>query len=132
MNSPTHQSDDRRFMELLNRIIPDEAIVETLAALMNATTVLKNGAVVPDWGSRFEAVKLVLAYKIGLPIPRKEFVVVQQHGDKEHDLIERMSNTPSLLESIKWMVSQAEARKLATTAELTQGRLVPRSVGSRF
>jgi hypothetical protein len=117
MNSPTQQSDDRRFMELLNRLIPFDAIVETLAALLSATTVMKNGVVVPDWSIRFEAVRLVLAYKIGLPTPRREIVVVQQNGDKEYDLIQRMANTPSLLASVKWMVAQAEARKLARTAE---------------
>ena len=119
MNSSTEHSHDRHFMELLHRIVPDEAIVETLAALMNATTVLKNGVVVPDWGSRFEAVKLILAYKIGLPIPRKEIVVVQQNSDKEHDFIERMANSPSLLASVKWMVAQAEARKLAIADRLS-------------
>jgi len=111
-------------------MIPDEAIAESLSEMLQATTMLKNSAIIPDWGARSDAVKLILAYKVGLPIARKEIEVAEQSSGKDEQAIERMARIPSLLASVKNAVAQAEARKVAIEAEVITCRpltRIPRS-----
>jgi hypothetical protein len=127
MNPSFEQTNNsQRLLEELVRKIPVERIVETLVDCMHATTVLKNGVVVADWRSRLEAVKLVLAYLVGLPIARQEIVSVKKvDSNSELDFEERMASSPALLASVKAMVARAEALKMAIDAEVIPRRSSP-------
>lgn len=101
--------EDQSFDDVLNATILNGDVAKVLVDLLHATKVQKNGVVVPDWSTRFEAAKMISAYKVGLPIPRKEVVVVQHSGGRQEAFIERMARYPSVLQSVKDMVVRAEA-----------------------
>lgn len=132
MNPSFEQTNNsQRLLEELVRKIPVERIVDTLVDCMHATTVLKNGVVVPDWRARIEALKLVLAYLVGLPIARQEIVSFKKVDSKsELDFEERMARSPALLASVKAMVARADALKVAIDTEIMPRRPSPQIPGS--
>jgi len=46
----------------------------------------------PDWPIRFGALKLTIAYLVGLPLPRKEVPII--HETTAADMQERLMNKP--------------------------------------
>lgn len=125
MDPSYNQSDSENFSEALARRISNKRLVDVLWECMHATTVLKNGVVIPDWRARLEAIKLILAYMIGTPIARQEIVVSQLDDDDDEDFIDKMARSPMLLACMKRQIARAEARKLEIEAQESPFR--PRS-----
>lgn len=109
------QSANQRFApEMLDKV-PVTHLAEVVADCLHATTVLKNGVVIPDWRTRIDAVKFAVAYMVGKPIDRVPVAESEVRDQEEEslDLEERMARSPRLLALFKGIVERAEARKLA-------------------
>jgi|GEM_PF-2881946 len=68
-----------------------ESVVLRLEDMWEATRPTRWGPE-PDWPIRFGALKLTIAYLVGLPLPRKEVPII--HETTAADMQERLMNKP--------------------------------------
>ena len=79
--------------------VTTEKVVETIKAMLEATTVGRDGSEMPDWRAREAGAKLFMSYVIGLPLQR----IVTQERKTEDDgaTMERLLSSPAAREALK-------------------------------
>jgi hypothetical protein len=98
--------------ELIKRF-PPSLIADALAGMLKAT-IQKGGHPYPDTKTRAEAIKLILAYMVGLPVQRQE--VIQYRVDAVQSLLERAGGSPELTAALEQALA-AQKRLLAENPE---------------
>lgn len=98
-------------------------IVNMLEKALSATKVAKikneegktEDVDVPDFRTRLDAVRLILSYTAGTPVQREERVNYNMDmSDLDGpELIELLSQSPAMLQKIKGMIAEAEAKMMA-------------------
>ena len=95
-------------LALARHVSPDD-IGRTIARLLGATRMLKNGVTeLPDSRAQEAGVKLWLAYSIGLPVQRSEVVNVNLGVEESDQLEERLAKSPALRRALARMLAKHE------------------------
>jgi hypothetical protein len=110
----------QKLIETLAERFTPERIVGYIEDLLAATHCTKGGQVIPDNRARESAVKLLLAYVVGLPVQRQEIIQKFIDGSKETE--EAILASPALRSTLARKIAQVEASVAAgaTTIELEQ------------
>lgn len=98
---------NRKVCSVLADIVPVEEVGEGIKEMMQATTIGRGGDEVPDYRAREAAMKLWLAYSVGMPLQRQEIVQVNVDGSKE-SLSDKIKSSPALRAQLKRMLEEAE------------------------
>ena len=97
----------QHLIETLAARFTPERIVGYIEDLLNATHVTKGGNLIPDNRARESAVKLLLAYVVGLPVQRQEIIQKFIDGSKETE--EAILASPALRSTLAKKIAQAQA-----------------------
>jgi hypothetical protein len=97
----------QKLIETLAERFTPERLVGYIEDLLAATHVTKGGNVIPDNRARESAVKLLLAYVVGLPVQRQE--IIQTFIDGSKDTEAAILASPSLRSALAMKIAQADA-----------------------
>ena len=107
----------QKLIETLSERFTPEMIVGYIEQLLEATHVTKGGNHIPDNRARESAVKLLLAYMVGLPVQRQE--IIQKFIDGSKDTEEAILASPALRATLARKIAQVEASEAAGIAGKT-------------
>ncbi len=93
-------------LQLVKEVSPD-SVIQTIKAMLEATTISKDGRELPDWRAREAGAKLFMNYTVGMPIQR----VVTQERKSEDDgaTMERLLASPAAKEALRKALAIEEA-----------------------
>ena len=100
--------------EMLQRALDEqttdsEVIASMVDSMRHAVTTVRGGAEVPDYRVRLQAALAILSYRHGRPVERQESISVVLNADKDKDAVKRLKHSPSLRETMKAALAEAEA-----------------------
>jgi hypothetical protein len=107
----------QKLIETLAERFTPERIVGYIEDLLAATHVTKGGNIIPDNRAREAAVKLLLAYVVGLPVQRQE--IIQKFIDGSLDTEEAILASPALRSTLARKIARVEASEAAGIASKT-------------
>jgi hypothetical protein len=91
----------------LAEVLPPEEIAERIRDMLNATYETKNGDVKTDWRAVEAAIKLYLAYQLGMPVQRQ--VIVQQAPEAGSATMDRLMSSPAAVKVLEQMLAKARS-----------------------
>jgi hypothetical protein len=109
------QSISREVIASIAAQIAPGRIGKVLDAMLDAKRHLKDGTELDDTRTQEAALKLYMAYMIGMPVQRSESVTVALDADSAIGLQDRLRNSPHLRESMRKMIERAEDVQIQTT-----------------
>lgn len=83
-------------------------MAQGLSEIATATVTTRAGPREPDYKTRLAGLQLVLAYKLGRPIERSEYVVFTMDADQEKDAAHRLRRSPVLRAAMRKALAEAE------------------------
>jgi hypothetical protein len=95
-------------VEMIVTRIPPERIVAKLDQMLDATRKTKNGVDI-DTRAVETAVRLWLAYAVGLPVQRTESVNVNLDADSSVGITDRLARSPALRDQLRKALAEADA-----------------------
>lgn len=112
----TMSVSDLNMSETLQNVIPFETAIQVLKEQMEATNSFydlkaRKLITMPAGRTQVKAVKLALEYMFGKPIDRKP--IKNPNIDSLEDVKKKLAANPELLEQLKKMLAEAEARAAA-------------------
>ncbi len=110
------QSISREVIASIAKHVEPERIGRVLAAMLGARRVLKNGTELDDTRTQEAALKLYMAYMIGMPVQRIENLNVNADADSAVGMEERLRHSPSLRALFRKMLDRVEEPAVASGA----------------
>jgi hypothetical protein len=98
----------KEVMIALARYCPADDVAKTIASLMTAKLVRKDGVEYPDIRAQEAGVKLWLAYMVGMPVQRQEVVTVNLDADSEAGMVDRLRSSPALRAQLRKILDSVD------------------------
>ena len=97
-------------LKRLAELVTPERIAEKIHEMLDATTLVRTGSESteerPDWRTVEAAVKLWLAYQLGMPVQRQ--VIVQQAAETSEGTMDRLMSSPAAIKVLESMLTKAK------------------------